>query len=58
MKLTGLSAVMLLLGNTAAYTKTEYIANELGALSKMIDTMEEPQAETIFSQMLERKNEL
>ena len=47
--LKGLSAVMLLIGNTSAYTKKEYIANELGALSKLIDQMEEPNSHNIFS---------
>jgi hypothetical protein len=49
MKITGLSAIMLLLGATSAYSKKEYIAYELGALSKLIDTMEEPKAASIFA---------
>ena len=54
----GAAAVMLLLGSTTAYQKRDQIANELSSLSNMIDEMEQPQAESIFSRVLERKDQI
>lgn len=52
----GAAAVMLLLGSASAYQKKDQVANELSALSNMIDVMEQPNSEAIFSQIVERKD--
>ena len=54
----GVAAVMLLLGSASAYQQKDQFANELSALSHMIDEMEQPNAESMFSRIVERKDQI
>jgi len=54
----GVAAVMLLLGSASAYQKKDQVANELSALSNMINEMEQPNAESLFNRIVERKDQI
>lgn len=54
----GIAAVMLFLGGAQAYEKKDQIANELSALTTMIDEMEQPKADSLFNRLVERKDQI
>ena len=54
----GIAAVMLFLGGAYAYEKKDQIANELSALTTMIDEMEQPKADSLFNRLVERKDQI
>ena len=51
----GVAAVMLLLGSASAYQQKDQVANELSALSHMIDEMEQPNAESFSAESWREK---